>query len=249
MDFATTSLFYLVIGLAVAVAVRLKSSRQRLPSVLFRIGSAILFWPVFLPWLLQANESVEPCAGGEPAEPATAAPCEDEIARAIDQVETELESALSSLDGWAESALDGAAERLSELRAAWRHQAARIRELDQLLERPEFDDERQDAAFVQSSEERDELEQRISRSQRSRQANLQKLKSVRQQLYRDLMGTLAWVRELVTMIHLAKYTGAPASRAQELVGQIAAAVEGLSEVSAWNQPAASAGSDQSVYCG
>ncbi len=42
------------------------------------------------------------------------------------------------------------------------------------------------------------------------------------------MGTLAWVRELVSMIHLAKFTGAPASRAEELVAQIAAAVEGLS---------------------
>ena len=44
------------------------------------------------------------------------------------------------------------------------------------------------------------------------------------------MGTLAWVRELVSMIHLAKFTGAPASRADELVAQIAAAVEGLAEV-------------------
>ncbi|MGD9856866.1 MAG: hypothetical protein AB7U20_18110 [Planctomycetaceae bacterium] len=50
-------------------------------------------------------------------------------------------------------------------------------------------------------------------------------------MHDDLMSTLAWVRELVTMIHLAKYTGAPASRAEELVTQIAAAVEGLHEVS------------------
>jgi hypothetical protein len=32
------------------------------------------------------------------------------------------------------------------------------------------------------------------------------------------------------MIHLAKFTGAPASRASELVAQIAAAVEGISAV-------------------
>ncbi len=44
------------------------------------------------------------------------------------------------------------------------------------------------------------------------------------------MGTLAWVRELVSMIHLAKFTGAPASRAEELVAQIAAAIEGISAV-------------------
>jgi hypothetical protein len=41
------------------------------------------------------------------------------------------------------------------------------------------------------------------------------------------------VRELVTMIHLAKFTGAPASRTEDLISQIAAAVEGLSEVSHW----------------
>jgi hypothetical protein len=35
------------------------------------------------------------------------------------------------------------------------------------------------------------------------------------------------------MIQLAKFTGAPVSRAEELVAQIAASVEGLSEVSAW----------------
>jgi hypothetical protein len=32
------------------------------------------------------------------------------------------------------------------------------------------------------------------------------------------------------MIHLAKFTGAPASRAEELVSQIATAIQGLSEV-------------------
>ncbi len=52
--------------------------------------------------------------------------------------------------------------------------------------------------------------------------------------YEDLMGTLTWVRELVSMIHLAKFTGAPASRAEELVAQIAAAVEGISAVT-WQE--------------
>jgi hypothetical protein len=45
---------------------------------------------------------------------------------------------------------------------------------------------------------------------------------------------MAWVRELVSMIHLAKFTGAPASRAEELVAQIAATVEGLSALT-WQE--------------
>ena len=43
------------------------------------------------------------------------------------------------------------------------------------------------------------------------------------------MATLAWIRELVSMMHLAKFTGAPASRTEELMAQIAAAVEGVSD--------------------
>ena len=54
------------------------------------------------------------------------------------------------------------------------------------------------------------------------------------------MGSLAWVRELVSMIHLAKFTGAPASRAEELVAQIAAAVEGLSALT-WQEGTSIAG--------
>jgi len=50
------------------------------------------------------------------------------------------------------------------------------------------------------------------------------------------------VRELVSMIHLAKFTGAPASRAEELVAQIATAVEGLSEVSQWRDEPVEVGS-------
>jgi hypothetical protein len=50
------------------------------------------------------------------------------------------------------------------------------------------------------------------------------------------MATLAPVGELVSMIHLAKFTGTPAAHAEELVGQIAAAVEGLSETAGIEEP-------------
>src|SRR5207249_9122685 len=71
---------------------------------------------------------------------------------------------------------------------------------------------------------------RLRGSQLVIRQNIDRLRQVRQRTLEDLLGTLAWVRELVSMIHLAKFTGAPASRAEELVAQIAAAVEGLSEV-------------------
>ena len=236
MDFATTSVFYLVIGAAVAIAVYLWAPKERVGVQVLQVVSALLFWPIYLPTLLQPSEAakVNGLANGETtaeAKPIT----DDAIATAIRQVEVELESALRSLDGWAESALDGAQSRLAELRAAWNGQAERIRELDDLLAQPTFAEPEVQAEIVgtAATNSGDEIGRRIRQSEQARRENLTKLKAVRKQLYRDLMGTLAWVRELVTMIHLAKYTGAPASRAQELVTQIAAAVEGLSEVSAW----------------
>jgi hypothetical protein len=57
-------------------------------------------------------------------------------------------------------------------------------------------------------------------------------------MHDDLMGTLAWVRELVSLIHLAKFTGAPPSRAEDLVAQIATSVEGLAEVTQWTEDVA-----------
>jgi hypothetical protein len=80
----------------------------------------------------------------------------------------------------------------------------------------------------------DPIHERLARSELACRRNIERLRNVRQRAYDDLMGSLAWVRELVSMIHLAKFTGAPASRAEELVAQIAAAVEGLADVT-WRE--------------
>ena len=49
-------------------------------------------------------------------------------------MEAELDAAFSSLDGWAEDVLAHEAGRLRELRTALTAQAARIREMDRLLD-------------------------------------------------------------------------------------------------------------------
>src|SRR5205823_14232443 len=77
---------------------------------------------------------------------------------------------------------------------------------------------------------------RLRHSLEARRQNVERLRHVRRRTYQDLMGTLAWVRELVSMIHLAKFTGAPASRAEELVAQVAAAVEGRSAPTWQDEP-------------
>lgn len=234
MGISTTILFYLLFGAGVSASVAIVGDRESRGGRVFRVLTALLFWPLYVPALLwrpgASRSAVEqPLHSNEPVDP---------LAAAIQQVEKELDAATQSLDGWAEDVLLLEQDRFSELRAAWRTQAGRIRELDRLLAQSEFSTgDIREASEGESETEIDPL--RLSAL--ARQENIRKLHAVRIKLADDLAGTLAWVRELVTMIHLAKFTGAPASRANELVTQIAAAVEGLSEATRLHQEMASAG--------
>ncbi len=200
MNFNISCLFYLLIGGGVAAALFLDGRQLGVGERLFRGLTGVVFWPLYLPLLLKP--------GGTDAtlEPGTSEPSipNDDLERAISQVENELEAALNSLDGWAEMALSHAGERFEELHYAWRTQADRIRELDCLLSKPEFQTVilRADEAGAGRSQ----------KSDAARGENIQHLKQIRRKMHEDFLGTLAWVRELVTMIHLAKFTGAPASR-------------------------------------
>jgi hypothetical protein len=219
-----TAIFYLLLGAAVATAVYLRGASGGGIRTGFNVVAACLFWPLYVPVLLAPVKS-EKHATVQAASPP--ADVQDSLAAAIAQVEAELDAALDGLDGWAEDVLNSEAHRLTELRSAWKLQAQRIRELDRLLAAPESRDDSLAEAAVDIEKAR--------QSEKLRRENIRQLGSLRKQMHADLIGTLAWVRELVTMIHLAKFSGAPAARAEELVAQIAAAVQGLSEVSAWRE--------------
>lgn len=212
MGLSETLVLYLVAGVAVAAAVYLRGDSGR-----FQLVSATAFWPIYLPILLS------PLDASPTSTPATTS-AGDEMSDAIAQVDAELDTAFSSLDGWAENVLAREKDRLVELRSALVAQAARIREMDALIARTDGD------STAEEPPAGGLVVDRRSLSEQARRKNLSRLREVRRRAYDDLMGTLAWIRELVSMIHLAKFTGAPASRAEELVAQIAAAVEGISAV-------------------
>lgn len=223
MGLTESIVFYLLFGAGIAAAIALDKAAQT--GRLFRTVTAFFFWPLYLPILLDRPLRIESLPT------TTHAACETQIdlyATTIAQVDAELEAALDSLDGWAENVLAREQDRFAELRAAWRSQADRIWQLDRLLASTpnQAAESKADSPLAASSKGND----RYRQSEQARRENLERLRAVRQRLHDDLMGTLAWVRELVSMIHLAKFTGAPASRAEELVAQIATAVEGLSEV-------------------
>ena len=250
MGYSVTVFFYLTIGIGVAVALWVRDTSTIATQKMFQIVTAPFFWPIYLPALLTPQHEADGLTATVPSSPDS-----DSMGRYISQVESELAAALHTLGDWAEATLAGERERIAELRLAWRQQANRIRELDQLLKiasseesgnPSDADSPHDDVSAERSSpsemtgivvedrsnpatESEFEGSSRYASRERARKENLQKLKSVRAQLYDDLVSTLAWVRELVTMIHLAKFTGAPASRAEELVRQIAATVKDLSD--------------------
>lgn len=247
MALGESLVFYVLIGLAVAAAVALAGDGRRRSMShggsrggrAFAVAAAVFFWPLFVPMLLArstpGSDATPSAANGTNAEP------DDALARRIALVDAELVAALASLDGWAEAAIARERVRINELRAAWRAQAQRIRDIDRVLaavadepttEKPGAENSGGEDSGVATAS-------RVVQSTRARRENFARLRRVRNRAERDLAATLESVRELVSMIHLAKFTGEPASRADELVTQIAAAVEGLSEVAAWNEaPAA-----------
>lgn len=224
MQLREALLCYLLVGTAVAVAAYLTEERSRRTERAFVTMTAWLFWPLYLPLLLSRRRAEAAKSAEPPAEPV------DSLSAAIAQVDDELNAALSSLDGWAENVLARERDRLGELKIALSTQAARIREMDALLARsqPSSNDVGSPADGAAGPNHPLEDSDRWRQSELAWQQNMERLDKVRRQSHADLMATLAWVRELVSMIHLAKFTGAPASRAEELLAQIAAAVEGIS---------------------
>src|SRR5262249_53402534 len=177
--------------------------------------AAVLFWPLFVPLLLSGSEATPA------AEAAADAPPRDELSASIAQADAELAAALGSLDGWAEHVLSRERRRIEELRVAWKAQAERVREMDRILSRP-------DPELLPPSGEGTPAPEGLRQIEEARRQNRERLRQLRGQAYSDLLGNLARVRELASLIHLAKFSGAPAARAEELVASIAAAVEGVS---------------------
>jgi hypothetical protein len=202
-----TLVLYLLVGIGVAVALYLTDSPRPPGERLLRLSTALPFWPFYLPILL--------------ARPAVGATAEDELARTIAVVEGELDTALSSLEGWVEGT-EGQRRRIEELCAAWRAQRERIREMDRLLARPEY--------TCSDEESSPSAGPRVRQSLTARRQNLERLRQIRQRTETDLLTSLAWVRELASRIHLARFTDAPAERVGELIAQIAAGVEELSSL-------------------
>lgn len=201
-----TLVLYLLVGLGVAAASYLIDSPRSSGERLLRLATAVPFWPFYLPILL-----------ARPASSSAAA--EDDLARMLAVVERELDAAQASLEEWI-GIPEEQRRRLEKLREAWATQTERLRDMDRLLARTEI-------TGVEESPLADTAPQ-VRQSLTARQHNLERLRQVRQQAEADLLASLAWVRELASRIHLARFTDAGTARAQGLLRELAAAIETLS---------------------
>lgn len=201
-----TLVLYLLVGLGVAVALYLSDPPRPRGERLLRLATAVPFWPFYLPILLARPTSL-------PTAP------EDDLARTLAVVERELDAAQTTLEEWI-----GIPEEqwrcLQKLREAWEAQTERLREMDRVLARPEYASIEEEPSLGAAP--------RVRQSLTARQQNLGRLRQIRQQAEADLLASLAWVRELASRIHLARFTDARAERAEELLAALAAAVETLS---------------------
>lgn len=200
-----TLVLYLLVGLGVAVALYLSDPPRPSGERVLRLATAVPFWPLYLPILLARPTSL------------LAVP-EDDLARTLAVVKRELEAAQATLEEWI-GIPEEQRRLLEKLREAWAAQAERLREMDRLLARPEY-------AAVEEEPSPNAAPQ-VRQSLTARQQNLERLRQVRQQAEVDLLASLAWVRELASRIHLARFTDAGAARAEELLAALASAVETL----------------------
>ena len=130
MSLGQLLILHLMAGAGVAGAVYLATGQQASSLRWFQVVTALVFWPMYLPLLLQRKAKIT-------EQPATALLGRD-LDRTIAQVDEELGAALKNLEGKFGNALSREKAQLHELRGTWAEQARRIREIDQLLSQPEF---------------------------------------------------------------------------------------------------------------
>jgi hypothetical protein len=208
-----TLVLYLLVGAGVAAALYLSDPPRPAGERWLRLSTAVPFWPFYLPILL--------------ARPLSAVSAEDEWTRTLAVAERELTTAVAALEGWI-ALPEEQRRRIEKLRQAWQTQAERLREMDRLLARPEYARSEEGAAPGGAP--------RVRQSLAARQQNLERLRHVRQQAETDLLASLAWVRELASRIQLARFTDASTIQAEELLGEIVAALETLAAPPNREQP-------------
>lgn len=218
MHLLETLVVYLLVGAVVAGAIQLgdaSTSPTNLPL-------HVVCWPLFAAVLVAPEASTEP-----PATDRDALPTGDRDHPDIRRAERKLVDALDRLDGPAEDALEASRQRIRRLVDSLATMQSRLDEMDDMLGRKEFDEEAARRA-LEEARQQDASSDRIASAER-RLEHVRQLQTMRADLADDLQAALAKVDEIAAQIALLQFADQPARDVSDLIEEIAAAVDGVSE--------------------
>jgi hypothetical protein len=136
---------------------------------------------------------------------------------------------LTSLDGVAREVLEKEVARVQKLTGSLTGMEQRLREMDALLAAPEFDAARAEAALRELEARGSGEEDPRLQSLRARRRNIEQLRRMRDRTGQDLERALLKMEEMHSQVLLLRFANRPETELVELVKDISATVEGLSE--------------------
>jgi hypothetical protein len=224
MGFHETAVLYGLIGLAVSASLGLQRGAAPLVRRIGLHALWTLLWPFFAPVLF--GGAVHDPDRGAAARGAGQRAARDPRLQAAQQ---RLLQALGGLDGVAREVLEREAGRVQKLAGSLGAMEQRLHEMDALLASPEFDPARAEAALQEMCARGPAQDDPRLESLRARRRNIEQLRALRERAAQDLERALLKMEEMASQILLLRYTNRPETELVELVREIAAAVEGLSE--------------------
>lgn len=224
MGVTETAIIYSIIGAVVAAGFQLAdghSGRPLAQAGLF--GVRAVCWPFFAPLLLGGRGSEKPSAAEAGAEAGEAASAR------VDAAEARMLEALESLDGVAGDLVEPQRRRIAQLCDSLRAMDGRLGEMEALLSTPEFDEARAEEMLDSLSDGDGEVAEERAESVRARLRNIRRLKKMRARLQADFERAILKADEISSQMRLLRFADHPEREAGELVDDIAATIDGLSE--------------------
>ncbi len=229
MGILETLIIYTLIGLVVATAMALSNPQSSPLTRLATMTSHTLLWPFFAPVLLGKPDTI-PTHHHTTTTPQTP-PWTDTRIR---DTERALLTALSRLDGIAEEIIAPHTESVKNLTRSLAKMDQRAREMDELLQSPEFDLTRaQDTlttllAHTKNTPNPTTPDTRTD-SIRARIRNIERLQTMRERTRTDIERAVLKMEEMSSQILLLRFADHPETDMAHLILEISATVDGLSE--------------------
>ncbi len=227
MGILETLIIYTLIGMVIATAMAI-SNPQASPLIkLATITSHTLFWPFFAPVLL-GKPNPNPNTTTHNATPTPQTPPWTDTR--IRDAERGLLTALSRLDGIAEEIIAPHTESIKSLTRSLAKMDERAREMDELLQSPEFDPISAQTALNTLLEHTKNTEKDTrTESIRARIRNINRLQTMRERTRTDIERAVLKMEEMSSQILLLRFADCPETDMANIISDISATVDGLSE--------------------